>query len=327
MRRQTRTPSKRTRRLPPVLAGVLLGVLTFGAPLSFATEAPPSPPTVGTGQPQDPGRTTVSVSGTVDPNGATTTYQFQYTTQGAYETALKEAAPDPYADGQETLSIDIGEDQETHSIADTILEDLAPGTTYHYALVATNPYGTTVGPDRTFTTSPAMPPIVETGGASNITQNTATLTGTIEPQGSPAVYGFEIETIPGGYEPAAGLGSLGTGATSTTVTYNATGLQPNTTYHYRITVTTTEGTTQGQENTFTTGALPNQPTALPFLAIPAIGFPAQTTSTTGKATPKTLTRAQKLAKALKACKHKTKNKRAACEKQARKKYGSAKAKK
>jgi len=51
-------------------------------------------------------------------------------------------------------------------------------------------------------------------------------------------------------------------------------------------------------------------------------------SVTGCAKKKALTRAQKLAKALKAC-HKDKNKakRASCEKSARKKYGLVKKKK
>ena len=48
---------------------------------------------------------------------------------------------------------------------------------------------------------------------------------------------------------------------------------------------------------------------------------------TGCAKAKALTRAQKLAKALKACKQKAKGKRAKCEKQARKRYGKVKRKK
>jgi hypothetical protein len=43
-----------------------------------------------------------------------------------------------------------------------------------------------------------------------------------------------------------------------------------------------------------------------------------------KTKPKALTRAQKLAKALKACKKKPKRERPSCEKQARKLYGRAK---
>jgi hypothetical protein len=51
-------------------------------------------------------------------------------------------------------------------------------------------------------------------------------------------------------------------------------------------------------------------------------------STTSKPPPKPLTRAQKLAKALKACKKlKKKKKREACVKQAKKKYGAKKASK
>ena len=60
--------------------------------------------------------------------------------------------------------------------------------------------------------------------------------------------------------------------------------------------------------------------------VPTPLFPAvKTTTTTTK--PKVLTKAQKLANALKACKKdKKKSKRAACEKQARKKYAPAKKK-
>jgi hypothetical protein len=60
--------------------------------------------------------------------------------------------------------------------------------------------------------------------------------------------------------------------------------------------------------------------------IPPLGGVAQSINTKPK--PKPLTRAQQLAKALKACKGKPKHKRAPCESQARKKYGAkAKAKK
>jgi hypothetical protein len=55
--------------------------------------------------------------------------------------------------------------------------------------------------------------------------------------------------------------------------------------------------------------------------------PAITVATSKESKPKPLTRAQELAKALKACKGKSKKKRAVCESQARKKYGAkAKAK-
>lgn len=73
-------------------------------------------------------------------------------------------------------------------VSRTLIE-LEPGTTYHYALVATNALGTTViGPDQTFTTSPATPPIVSGLSVSGVTQTGATLTGTIDPQGLQTTY-------------------------------------------------------------------------------------------------------------------------------------------
>ncbi|HEY3864897.1 MAG TPA: hypothetical protein VGL54_02280 [Solirubrobacteraceae bacterium] len=57
------------------------------------------------------------------------------------------------------------------------------------------------------------------------------------------------------------------------------------------------------------------------------GNPAPAPTATVKAKAKPLTRAQELAKALKACKKKPKKKRTVCEKQGRKRYGASKAKK
>jgi hypothetical protein len=70
------------------------------------------------------------------------------------------------------------------------------------------------------------------------------------------------------------------------------------------------------------------PSAPPVFATPpsatfnGVGNFAPPSSAPVKAKPKPLTRAQKLAKALKACRKKAKRKRAACERQARAKYGA-----
>ena len=73
-----------------------------------------------------------------------------------------------------------------------------------------------------------------------------------------------------------------------------------------------------------------QPTifgAPPSATFSGAGNPAPAPTATANAKAKPLTRAQELAKALKACKKQPKKQRAACEKQARKKYGASKAKK
>jgi hypothetical protein len=63
-----------------------------------------------------------------------------------------------------------------------------------------------------------------------------------------------------------------------------------------------------------------QPFTLPLIATPAIAFPKEEAGSGTTA----LTNKQKLAEALKACRKKSKSKRAACEKRAHKKYGAKK---
>ena len=99
-------------------------------------------------------------------------------------------------------------------------------------------------------------------------------------------------------------------------------LQPATTYHYRIEASNLDGTEYGTDQSFTTPGIPSplsQPPTAPLIATPTIAFPTEP----GKATTtvKALTRAQKLAKALKTCEGKPKKQRASCIKKADKQYG------
>jgi len=105
-------------------------------------------------------------------------------------------------------------------------------------------------------------------------------------------------------------------------------LQPGTTYYYRLVATNVDGTSYGKDETFTTLGYPNsiiQPATPPLLAIPVIAFPQEEAGSTGTlTTTKTLTKAQKLVEARKACRKKRGKQRTTCEKQARRKYGAAK---
>jgi hypothetical protein len=285
-------------------------------------------PLVGAAQAQNATASTVVLSGTVDPQGADTTYRFEIVSEAAYRAALAQSAEDPYAGGPSTPTTDIGSDYTIHATGEVPAGELLAGTTYHYALVATNQQGTTIGPDKTFTTTLPTPPTIATGGAENVTQNSASISGTINTEGLPTTYGFEIGLGAGDYGPPTGLGSVGAGASEASVTLALSGLQPGVTYHYRITATSAEGTSHGTDGSFTTGVFANAfatpPAPLAFVTIPSIAFPAEEKAT-GKVTVKTLTRAQKLANALKACKKKKqKSKRAACEKSARSRYGPVK---
>lgn len=96
------------------------------------------------------GATTATLAGTVNSNGFTTTYHFDWGTTAAYGQRL------PPADS----SAGAGTAQ---SAVSQVLTGLTPDTTYHFRLVATNcggcQNGTVDGPDMSFTTAAA--PVVD----------------------------------------------------------------------------------------------------------------------------------------------------------------------
>lgn len=287
-------------------------------------------PTATTGEAQNITPTTATLSGTLNPEGAETTYYFEYVSEAGFQAALEHGVANPYAEGSTTTSSSAGAGEAPETVGPTQVGGLLPGTTYHYALVATNKFGArAVGSDATFTTAGKVLPTVTTGGASSVAQNSATLSGTVATNGLQTDYGFEIGTEPGNYGPATGLGSIG-GSETEEVSVTLSELQPATTYYYRVTATDADGTSQGQPGAFTTPGFPalvTVPASPPLVAIPSVAFPKEETGSTGTRAKK-LTKAQELSKALKQCKKdKSASRRTKCEAQARKRYGSSKAKK
>lgn len=265
------------------------------------------------------------LSGAVNPGREATTYHFVYIDQAGYATALAQSASDPYAEGASTTAGEIPAGSETVSVPSLLATGLLAETTYHYALVAHNAAGTVTGNDETFTTGPATPPLASTGPAGNITLSSATLSGTVKPQGLQTGYAFEVSSDPNDYGPATGAGSIDIGVEEAGVTLGLQGLQPGTTYYYRVLATSLDGTSYGVARAFTTPQAASSltpPPTLPLIGAPAIAFPTETVIPVTSAPTRKLTRAQQLARALKTCK-KTKGaaKRAACVKHAKKLYG------
>jgi hypothetical protein len=260
--------------------------------------------------------TTAGLIDTLNPENSETKYHFVYGSTEGY--------------GQSTSEVTLASSFGEVTVSGGVISELQPGAPLYYRLIATNQAGTSEGPPQTLTTNPGTPPTAITAGASAVSQNTATISGTVGTNGLQTSYGFEIGTEAGDYGPATGLGSLG-GATTQTVTLTLGELQPGTTYYYRVTATNRNGTSDGEPETFTTPGFPillTAPSAPPLVATPAITFPAGSQENTGTTTEtKKLTNAQKLSKALKACKKETKSKRTQCEKSAKKKYPSSKKRK
>jgi hypothetical protein len=96
-----------------------------------------SKPEVTTGGVANITPTTATLNGRVDPNGADTTYFFQYGTTSLYGT---NTAVTPAGAGANAVAVSVP------------IAGLAPDTRYHYRIVAQNAQGITKGADRTFKT-------------------------------------------------------------------------------------------------------------------------------------------------------------------------------
>jgi hypothetical protein len=117
-----------------MLTAVLLALLAPAA-ASAATK-----PAVTTGAVANVTFSTATLIGKVDPNGAATTYFFQYRTTGLYG-----------VNSANTAGVSAGAGTTAVSVALPV-SGLAPATKYHYRIVAQNAKGIVTGADRTFTT-------------------------------------------------------------------------------------------------------------------------------------------------------------------------------
>ena len=265
-------------------------------------------------------RTSALIGGSVNPESGGASDYFEYVAAGEYQPATVE----PYREGGRTAIESLAGGHAPESVERVVLTGLRPGTTYHYRMVVTNANATTYGPDEMFTTAAATPPVVSTGAASEVSATGATLSGVVGPQSLPTSYVFEVGTDTS-YGGARLFGNAGSSGGEVAVSVGLQYLVPGTVYHYRLAATSFDGTTFGQDGTFTTPGVPSsvvQPSSAPLIASPVVQFPSITGAITAPsaASHKALTRAQKLTKSLKACRRKPKSRRAGCETQARKQY-------
>jgi hypothetical protein len=97
----------------------------------------------------------------------------------------------------------------------------------------------------------AGPPDATTGGGSNVAQTTATIAGTVNPQGFATTYHFEYGTSTS-YGLQTTDQDAGDGTAAVDVHADLTGLTSDTTYHYRLVATNAAGVTRGTDHTLRT---------------------------------------------------------------------------
>ena len=181
--------------------------------------------------------TTATLNGTVNPNSFETTITFEYGISASYGNSI--AAHESPLSGASEFNV----------TAD--LTDLIPGTTYHFRIKGENSLGILYSNDLTFTTLGQVPSAI-TRGAQIIKLTSATVNGTVNPNflstsvvlewGSTTSYGNTIYFVPDNLN----------GHDTIALSCSISGLNPGSSYHYRITATNILGTTHGSDMIFTT---------------------------------------------------------------------------
>jgi hypothetical protein len=231
----------------PTNANVVWGSNQVNGPASagraqWATQnfalTPQNPPTVVTEPATSVTGSAATLNGKVNPNGSQVSEcRFEY----GLTTAYGQSAPCTPSPGS-------GESPVAVSAA---IGGLASNTTYHFRIFAKNGGGEATGSDRTFTTLP--PPSVTTEAASAVAQTSATLNAKVNPNG------FLVTDCHFEYGPSTAYGQSapctpppGSGTTPVPVSAALESLAENTTYHFRISATSANGTNVGSDQTFTT---------------------------------------------------------------------------
>ncbi len=114
------------------------------------------------------------------------------------------------------------------------------------------------------TQAATLRPGVSTGAAESVSYGTTTLTGSIDPHGSNTSYYFQYGPTRA-YGAQTAIADAGAGVATVVVRVPVTGLQPLTTYYFRLIAVNAAGATTGADRAFTTLKVP---LSLAILAAP-----------------------------------------------------------
>ena len=238
-----------------------------GALRSFTTAAcgtttepppppPPPPPTtsskpvVQTTAASNVGQTSATLNANVTSGSALATTGFQWGKTTTYG-ASGSGSPSSLAASGTAAKVSMN------------VSGLTCGTVYHYQAAAQSSMGTTMGADQSFTTAACSttpppttttPPTVSTGSAGNVAATGATLNGTVTAGSAAATATFQWGTSTSYGQSASASPSSVAANGSSSVNASLTGLTCNTTYQYRVQATSSVGTANGANGSFTTAA-------------------------------------------------------------------------
>lgn len=235
------------------ITSILVILALFASVFAFDASAQTAP-TVSTGSADMISSRNVYLNASVNPNGRDTQVWFEFGTSQSFGSNRGHQRA---GNGSSTVAIRAG------------IINLRLGTTYYYRAVAQNVGGLSRGETRTFTTptetgtggvygTPTPPaslgaPLVATNGPASVNASSATVNGSINPNGSQTNFWFE-------FGPTTGLGrttpvqALGNSSSWQLVFGNLTSLDFDKAYYYRVVAQNSFGTNRGSLVSLNTSA-------------------------------------------------------------------------
>jgi hypothetical protein len=226
-------------------------VYAIGSAAQIFTPPPPGPLVEhSTSEATEIHKTAATLRARVNPEGAATTYHFQYLTEKQYQEDGEEFGAGSVNTPE---SISIGADFTDHTASLAIpAGQLSPGTAYRFRIVAGNenaPPGGVDGEAVGFQTLPAA--AIDSTSVSAVTASSATLEAQIDPLGDATSYEFQFLTeaeyqanLAGAQDPFAGAAQaplqaapIGSGSADVLVSQHLQGLLAQTAYRYRVLAT------------------------------------------------------------------------------------------
>lgn len=190
----------------------------------------------------------VTLNATINPEGAETTYYFEYASS---EGTILGKVP--------ASAVNLGSGTETVKVNQT-LSGLEPGENYSFCVIAKSSTGATFC--QTLKPFATIMPTATTEPPSNVISTEALLRGTVNPAGEDPYYHFEYGTTES-YGQSTPKEAIGAGTSNVAVAHTIGRLTPGTKYYYRVVATSDEhvegeyAIPSGADEPFTTTAVSN----------------------------------------------------------------------
>jgi hypothetical protein len=214
-------------------SGFLLTDPQYGADQTFFTS-----PAAGGGA-RDVSTKRATLTATINPHGAATTYHFNYGPTASYGASTPETDGGHGAGGQQVAQQVTG---------------LLPDTTYHVQVVATTDGVVHTGADGLFRTAPA--PVATAIGPTGVTTNAATLGGELNTFGLTGSYRFDVWSLDSSYAVSIGDRPAAGNTGIERVNVALAGLPAGQRFVVQLTVSSNDTSTVSDLVTFATAEVP-----------------------------------------------------------------------